>query len=333
MLTHINLLRLLADDPLADPADMDLVEAQRLACGGAVIVRLADALRAYDDELPPQLAAAAARACAATQCKLAIVDRLTERCTTLGLAHAFLGVAERYPDSASVTLLVDSPWSLEVDRTVLQTLPSRAAKPRRAGARFERRLAGSTTYVAAYGIELRLRHGRIGRFGEQARFARLLLQRARPQTVGPTTCMVATPEDYFLVLVTERAYMRPSAHVADFAWAVSALRAPDFDWDYVFATALSLGVSASVATYIGYLLALYRVVSNGRRGDLVPAAVRVRFGVAADPAATPYPPTQVLAKSFVENLRATLAAGRWESAARLTMLPVVAAFAGMDRAS
>ena len=45
------------------------------------------------------------------------------------------------------------------------------------------------------------------------------------------------------------------------------------------------------------------------------------------------PPTNVLARSLVENFRATLAAGRWESAARLTMLPVVAAFAGMDRAS
>ena len=333
MLTRVKMLRLLASDPLADPTDMDLVEAQQLASRGAVIVRLADAMRSYGEELPPQFAAAAVRACAATQCKLAIVDRLTERCARLGLAHAFLGVAERYPDSASLTLLVDSPWSLEVDRAVLQTLPSRGAKPRRPGARFERRLAGSTTYVAAYGIELRLRHGRIGRFGEQARFARLLLQRARVRPVGPTTCASASPEDYFLVLVTERTYMRPSAHVADFAWAVSALRAPDFDWDYVFATALSLGVSAGAATYLGYLLALYRVVSDGRRGDLVPPAIRERFGVVAEPAAAPYPPTNVLARSLVENFRATLAAGRWESAARLTMLPVVAAFAGMDRAS
>jgi hypothetical protein len=324
------MLRLLVADPLADPDVLDLVEAQRLASQSGVIVRLADALRAYGDELPPQCAAAAAQACTATQRKLELVDRLSDRCIKLGLAHAVLGVAERYPDSAVVTLLVDSPWSPNVDRAILHDLRSRPAKPRRRGARFERRLAGATTHIAEYGIELRLRHGRLGRFGEQARFARLLLQRARIQPVGCTTCSVASPEDYFLLLVTERAYMRPAAHLADFAWAVPALRGPTFDWDYVFATALSLGVTSGAAAYLQYLVGVYGIVSGGRR-SLLSAAVRNRFGVLPDDPAAPYPATHVLAHTFVENLRATLEAGRWQSAARLALLPLVAAFAGLQR--
>ena len=327
MLTRVNMLRVAVGDPLADPDMLDLVEAQHIATGNGVIVRLAAALRAYDDVLPPRFAGAAGQASAVTQRKLDIVDRLSERCTALGVGHAFLGVAERYPDSASVTLLVDSPWSARMDRAILRDLPSRPAKPRRFGALLERRLAGVTTHQVAYDIELRLRHGRLGRLGEQARFARLLLQRARVQPVGCTTCFAPTPEDYLLFLATERAYMRASPHLADFVWAVPALRGATtiFDWDYVFATVLSLGVTAAAASYLGFLEGVHRNVCGARR-DLVPAAVRERFGVVAE-RRTAYPRPRAAARTFAKNLRATLEGGRWQSAARLALLPFIAASA------
>jgi len=327
VLTRVNTLRLLVGDPLADPDLLDLVEAQHIATHSGVIVRLAAALCAYGDALPPLFAAAAAQAGAATQRKLDIVDRLSERCTALGIGHAFLGVAERYPDSASITLLVDSPWSAHIDRAILRDLPARPAKPKRRGALLERRLAGATTHQVVYGIELRIRHGRVGRVGEQARFARLLLQRAAVRPLGCTSCFAPPSEDYFLLLATERAYMRPSPHLADFVWAVPALRgsAPPFDWDYVFATALSLGVSATAASYIGFMEGVHRNVSGARR-ELVPAAVRERFGVITERRAA-YPRPRAAARALAKNLRATLEAGRWESAARLALLPVVAASA------
>jgi len=325
VLTRINMLRVAVGDPLADPDQLDLVEAQQIATGNGVIVRLAETLRTYDDVLPPLIGAAAAQASAVTQRKLDIVDRLSERCTALGVRHAFIGVAERYPDSASIALLVDSPWSARMDRAILQDLPSRAAKPRRPGARLERRLAGITTHQVAYDIELRIRHGRLGRFGEHARFARLLLERASVQSVGCASCFAPTPEDYLLFLITERAYMRPSPHLADFVWAVPALGTTQFNWDYVFGTSLSLGVTAAAASYIGFLEGVHRNVSGARR-DLVPATVRERMGVVAE-RRTAYPRPRAVMRTFAKNLRATLEAGRWQSAARLALFPFVAASA------
>jgi len=308
-----SVLRLLVDDRVGDPDALDLVEAERLASAGGVIVRLADVLLAHGDELPPGLGATAATACAATERTLAIVDRLTDRCTALGLSHAFLGVAERYPDSGRVALLIDAPRSAALDRAILRDTPARPAARR--GIALHRQLAGSSTYVAPYGIQIRVRHGRVGRFGEHAWFARQLLGRARPQPVGRTTCRVATPEDHFLLLVVERAYAPAGLRLADLAWVMPLLRrAPPIDWDYLFATALACGVVPAVSGYLSYVDGEHRRLFG--RG-LVPDQLQRRFG---EPR-----------RAFLRQVGATIESGRWHSAARLSFAPVLAALAGLRR--
>lgn len=319
-MTADGVLRLLVDDRVADPDAIDLVAAERRASAGGVIVRLADILHAHGDGLPPGLSAAAAAACAATERTLALVDRLSDRCRALGLAHAVLGVVERYPDSGRVTLLVDQPPSRALDRALLRDTPSRPL-PRR-GAALHRRLAGSSSFVAPYGVEVRVRHGRVGRYGEHARFARLLLDRARPQPVGRTSCRAASPEDYFLLLAMERAYAPPGVRLADLAWALPLLRRGPaaVSWDYVFATALACGVASGVSGYLHYLDGEHRRLFN--RG-LVADDVLVRFGPARERPTT--------ARTFLRQVGATLESGRWHSAARLSFAPVLAALAGLRR--
>ena len=313
-------LRLLVDDRVGDPDAIDLVEAGRLAQAGGVVVRLADVLHAHGDGLPPGLGAAAAAACARTQRALAIVDRLGDRCAALGLSHAIVDVAERYPDSGRVVLLVDAPPSAALDRAILRDTPARAA-PRR-GVGLHRQLAGSSTYVAQYGIQIRVRHGRVGRFGEHAWFARRLLERARPQPVGRSTCRVATPEDYFLLLAIERAYARPGLRLADLAWIMPLLRRtpPALAWDYVFATALACGVVSAISGYLSYVDGEHRRLF---RNALVPDDVRRRFGESRRRSTT--------ARTFLRQVGATIESGRWHSAARLSFAPVLAALAGLRR--
>src|SRR3954466_2112307 len=110
-------LRLLLADPHADPAALDWAAARELTAAQGVIVRLADAIVAGGEELPPRFREAAAAACAQTQRALTIIDRLSARCAALGLgdAHAFLRAAESYPDSGPVTLLVSAPASIKFD--------------------------------------------------------------------------------------------------------------------------------------------------------------------------------------------------------------------------
>jgi len=323
-------LHLLLGDPRGDPDELDWAALRPLAERGVAVVRLADSITRRGEVLPPRFAAAAAAACARTQHVLELVDRLGAACARLGIAHAFLKVVERYPDSGrDLQILIADP-SRTADRALLQYVP---AAPR--ARELRERLVGTTTYAAAYGITIGVRHGRLGRLGEHARYARILLGRARPAAAGVVTCMAPAPEDHLLLLATHQAYTWPAVRLGDVRWAIGTLRAQTLNWDYVFATALSMGTLAAVGCYLGYLDHLH---SELLLRSLLPDTVLARFagndtphaGTSRRPVAR-FPWPRAAAALYWQQVRATLESGRWHSAARLSLLPVVAALAARTR--
>jgi len=318
-------LRLLIDPTSVDPDELDWAELRPVAERGGVIVRLADALTRRGETLAPRFAAAAARACARTQQALEVMDRLGERCTQLGIAHAFLKAVERYPDTGrDVDLLIADP-SPAVDRLILRDLP---AAPRARG--FRTRLSGSRTYTAAHDIVIDIHHARLGRFGEQARYARTLVERASVVPVGPTACVAPSPEDHFLLVATQQVYTRPALRLADVYWAVTMLRRDDqLRWDYLFAAALAMGMLPAVGAYLAYV---DRVHTRLLGRTLLTADLLARFEA---PPSVPqsaqagirFPAVRTVRQLYVKHIHATLEAGRWHSAARLSLLPVAAALA------
>jgi hypothetical protein len=199
------------------------------------------------------------------------------------------------------------------------------------------RLGGIATYSAAHGLRIGIRHGRLGRLGEHARYARILLARARLAPVGVTRCRAPAPEDHLLLLATHLAYTWPAIRLGDVYGAITLLRAapPRLDWDYLFATSLSMGVTGAVACYLSYLDALYARLFDQ---PLVDDRVLARFGAGAERVtgadaceAARFPQPRATALLYVQQVRAALEGGRWHSAARLSLLPVVAALAARRR--
>src|SRR5438105_774668 len=231
-------LRLLLDDPRFDADDLDWTLVRAVAERAGVIVRIADTIVRRGEELPPRLAESAAVACTHTQRVLEIVDQLGAACRRLGIAHAFLKTAERYPDTGrDIDLLIAEPTrNGAIDAAILRSLP---AAPRKRS--WRSRLAGSCTYAAASGIVIDIWHGRLGLLGEHARYARLLLERARPMALGMTTCVAPSAEDNLLLIDTQQVYARPAFRLADVYWTIRMLqnRGGSLNWDYVFATAVS----------------------------------------------------------------------------------------------
>ena len=307
--TSRQVLRLLLADPHADPAELDWAEARELTSAHGVIVRLADAVVAGGEELPPRFREAAAAACAQTQRALTIIDRLGARCSALGLgdAHAFLRAAETYPDSGRtpVTLLVSAPGSIKLDRAMLEdihaTLPSGSSR------NLGNRIAGCRTFTSPDGIAIRIRHGRLGRLGEHARYARLLVERAQPGSVGATMCRIPTPEDHCLLLVIEMAYAKIGPRLGDLAWVIPVLWTQSLDWDYLFATALSIGMLEAAGAFFASVNDVHHQLF-GR--NVVDASILSRFQGRS---------------SHLRRLGAALEAGRWHSAMRLSLRPLVAA--------
>jgi glycosyltransferase involved in cell wall biosynthesis len=311
---------------------VDWTELRIAAQRGGALVRVADAVKQPGVPLPPRLAEAAAEACRRTQQVVGLVDQLSAACTRMGVAHAFLRTAECYPDAQRmVELLIGDP-SGTIDRRILRDIH---AAPQRG--EMHHRLAGAATYTAAYGTRLLIRHGRLGRLGEHARFARLLLARARPRTMGTVTPLAPSPADHLLLLAMHQLYTRPAFRLSDLHGAIEAIRGPAMDWDQVFATALSTGIVPAVGSYVQYVDRIYQSVA-GR--SLVPAVVLNRFVASAGKAglaeAAPggrFPQTRAAARWYLQHLRATLESGRWHSAARLSLVPVMAAWTATARRS
>lgn len=316
---------------VVDYDDLDWSELRKAAQRGGTLVRVADAVKRPGEALPARFAEATAQACQRAQQVVDLVDHLSDACTRLGLAHAFVRTAECYPDAPpSIDLLIGDP-SLRVDREITRDIHAV-----RHNGTLHHRLAGVSTYTLAYGNELLVRHGRLGRLGEHARFARLLLARARPRSMGTATPLAPSSADHVLLLAMHQLYTRPEVRLSDLHCAIDALRGPEMDWDYLFATALSTATVSTVGCYVQYLDRIYQSVS-GRA--LVPDDVLRRFVTSAQttgPAPAPdarFPRIRSAARLYLQNLRATLESGRWQSAARLTLVPLLAALtAGTRRA-
>jgi hypothetical protein len=327
-------LSLLLGSERVDPDEIDWADLRPVAERGGVIVRLADALVARGEELPQQFAVAASDACQRTQRTLEIVDRLAARCNRLGIPHAFLKLADHYPDSGRDIDLLVGATSPKVDRAILADLPAAPSAPS-----WRNRVAGSRVYAAAYGILIDIQHGRLGQFGEQARFARLLLDRARLVPVGPTALRAPSVADHFLLLATQRVYTRPALRLADVYGAIATLRRPDaLNWDYVFATALTMGTVPAVGAYLDYVNRMHARLFTR---PLVTADVLDRFQLALPSAARGvvgerdgrFPRPAVARQIFVRQVQATVEAGRWHSAARLSLLPLIAGISLARRGS
>jgi glycosyltransferase involved in cell wall biosynthesis len=312
-----------------DPDELDWSELRQTAERGGTLVRVADAIQNPRDELPTRFAEATAAACRRAQQVVDLVDQLTDACSRLGISHAFVRTAECYPDPPpAIDLLIGEP-SGKVDRDITRTLHA----VRQRGS-LHHRLAGVATYTAAYGNRLLIRHGRLGRMGEHARFARILLARARPRAMGTASPMTPTPADHVLLLAMHQLYTRPEVRLSDLHTAITALRETEMDWDYAFATALSTGTVPTVGCYLEYLDRVAELVTDR---PVVPVEIRRRFAVGASTPAfaddARFPRTRAAAALYMNNLRATLEAGRWHSAARLSLVPVLAALTTGHRRS
>ena len=324
-LTALNVLLSQPDGSASlDLDEVDWSELRQAGQRGGALVRIADAVKSPREPLPPRFAQGVAEACRRAQQVVGLVDTLSRRCNQLGLSHAFLRTAEAYPDASRTIDLLIGDSSTQRDHDILRDIPA-VSLP----GLLHHRLAGVTSYRVAYGNRVLIRHGRLGRLGEHARFARLLLQRARPRPMGTATPLAPSGEDHVLLLAMHQLYTRPEFRLSDLYCAVQAVRAPDFDWDYLFATALSTGIVPSVGCYLQYLDRIHQTVS-GR--ELLSADVVGRFSSVARPISQAgtasdarFPRTRAAARLYLQNLRATLESGRWHSAARLSLIPVLAA--------
>ncbi len=323
-------LRLLLEGVL--PADvLDCGEAfLQLAHGNAIFVRVAEACAALQVSVPDRFAAAVARERRRVAATLAVVRTVSEACRRRGIGFVFPKALQHYPDMGTDVDLVVLSSSADRDHELLAGL---TAMSRHATVRD--RVAGVRRYaIAGCDTPLDIAHGRLGNFGEHARFAAELVRRARPRVIEGFEFRTPDPEHQLVLQGIQRVYGRLSFRLADVLYTIVAARDDRLNWDSVLHDARQTGVLAGLGCYLGYVDQIHDR-AFGRR--LLPGRLRRVLGadrwgrVEFRDRAYRFPSVRVSACLYARQFGALVAQGEWRAAARLTLLPLVGVAAGAPK--
>ena len=125
----------------------------------------------------------------------------------------------------------------------------------------------------------------------------------------------------------QRVWGRRQILLCDVVFTISAIRRGTLDWEYVIRTARQHGAFDGLCCYLSYVDQIHRD-TFGR--PLLPIAVRQRlllrgWGRARFRAgAYRFPVLRVNTRLYLRQLAARIAAGDWEAAGRICLLPLVA---------
>lgn len=326
------MLRLLlggAVGPLSGDVDWGLW--QRLAQQNGVIVRLAGRLSQARWVPPAAFAAAAAQEGARARALYDVMHRVDEACTRWGIPHVVMKASRHYPDAGrDVDVLVPRD-ATRIDRLLVSELQ---AAPRRNG--LDGRVAASSSFLADGGVALDVYHGRLGLCGEQRWLADFLLERSRAVEVAGRTVWGLSPGDEVLLQGVQLVRGRSSFRITEPLYTIETVRRQRLDWEELIGAARRLGVLAGLACYLTYVARIHeQLFAQALLPDAVARQLRPRgWGtVEFRNAAFHFPRVAVSARVYLAQLGADVAARRWESVRRLSLLPLVAAAAGLRRLS
>lgn len=326
--TELALLRLLLGDPRLDPDELDWSVVLQVAERQGVLLRLAAWFDQRRETPPPPIAAAFARARERLDCIVDLIARLEERCARRQVSHVFLKLAQQYPDvGRDIDVLVDGN-ALDA----AEVLAGRASAQRTT---LRGRLAGTTECpVPECAVTVVAYHGRLGRLGQHELYARQILARRRVVKHGETGWPVPSPEDALLLRALDRVYGHPALKVRDAHWTITTIRDGNLDWDYLIDAARANGLLAGLSCFLDYADQIYQQLAGK---TLIPAEVRQRLTSSAwgqvrfEGGAYRFPAARVAGRLYLREFFADLLQGRWAAAARLLLLPIVAAVAGWRR--
>jgi len=311
--------------PLSGDVDWDLW--QRLAQHNGVIVRLDERLARARPAPPAPFAEAAAREAARARAIYEVMRQVDAACVRWRIPHVFLKASRHYPDAGrDVDLLVPRD-ATRIDALLVSELQ---ATPRRNG--FGDRIAGSSTFQMGGAVALDVHHGRLGLCGEQRPLADFLLERARPVEVAGATVSGLSPGDEVLLQGAQLVRGRGSFRMTEPLYTIATVRGDGVEWEELTGSARRLGLFAGLACYLTYVARIHeQLFAQALLPDTVARQLHSRGWGTAEfrRAAFHFPSVAVSARVYLGQLGVDVAAGRWESVRRLSLLPLVGAAAGL----
>lgn len=325
-------LRLLLRDsaPIGSTDHIDWPILLSVARQNNVLVRVARRLDELMVPMPESFVQAARKQADRARHVFGAARRIADVCERNGIEFLFPKVLLHYPDAGRDLDLLVLSRSVAVDAPIAREV---GAVP--VPSTYEDRLAGAKVYrLPGSNVLLDIKHGRMGKVGEETEYPATLLKRRRAILVEGTPFFAPSPEDLLVLTGMQRVYGRSSLRVADVLSAASWVRRDVLDWDYIVGVATKLGVYHGLACYLGYVGQIYRAIFDV---ELLPDAVhrlfpldrwgRVEFRAGA----YRVPTVWVGGRLYARKLVSQVASGNWMGAGRICLLPLVAGATALRR--
>jgi hypothetical protein len=304
--------------------ELDWEVLLRLAKRNGVLVRLADRLQKAT-AVPPRFFGEAVEAERRRNREaIALIRKVSRMCAQNGIEFIFAKAFQHYPDMGrDVDLFV---WSraAEVDKLIAGALP---ASPHKGN--LVNWAAGTVKYtVNGCSLPLEVHHGRMGNLGEHSFYVGTLITNARHADIEGTDFLVPSSEDQVVIQGMDKVYGRRYLRLSDIVSTVSIVRWDRLDWGYIIQTAKRLCTLPGLCCYLSYMNQIHGdlfgsdLFSPPRREALDLngwGRLWFRGGFYR------FPTVGVAVRVYWKKFWAALVSRDWQSAARLCLLPPVAA--------
>lgn len=326
------ILRLLLAD--ADPVDtvrhVGWTGLASLAGRHGVLLRVADRLSSAGEAGPRSFQETVHQERQRVDASLDIVRRVSAACKEQGVEFIFPKAFQHLPDiGADLDLLLVSN-APAVDARLLETAGIRARR------RTRNRLTGATVYeIDGSPSLLDVQRGRLGRMGEDAAFAGMMLAGSHRQVLNGTEIRVPSPEHQLILQGMQRIFGRADVRLSDLVYTITSLRRDALDWGQILETARQLRVVEGLTCYLSYVEQVHDQVLDGPL--LTPALSATvhlpRWGrLEFRQGSYRFPVVRVNGALYFARLVAEVRGHNWSSAGRLCLAPAVAVVGVVRRA-
>jgi hypothetical protein len=261
---------------------------------------------------------------------LSVLEAICQQCELDGHKIVVIKSLDHWPDLGSDLDLYTDAAPVDILHIMAKKLNARPAERS-----WGDRLAGKWNFIVPGLPELVEFHvGRLGQTGEQVEIARHLLDRAVFTLVGAHRFRIPAPEDRLMISTLQRMYRHFYFRLCDIVDTAHLLEGQAFDFTELRTSAERAGIWQGTATYLAIVsdyLAKYR-----GNGLALPSFVKAAAQFGGDAVSfrkgflrVPIVPHSV--RLFVAELSSVAGRRNIRSAARLSMLPWLAAAAAVSQ--
>lgn len=316
-----------AELPAEDSREWDIL-LHRASTEG-VLLRLLDVLTARRMPIPSTIGEAALRQRRRFSCVMTVVEGVSRACDVQQMQFLFPKVLRSYPDVGRDIDLVLLGRSPNIDSKLIASF---AVTETSGGLRS--RLTGAWSYaISGCPTRLDVHHGRLGWSGEEILYPKILMANRHAAVIHGIEVVTASPEDQLVLDALQRPYGRRRPGLSQILAAVSGMRRPGLDWDYIVRTCRLIGIHRGLSCFVAFVDHVHLEVTGC---PLIDGAVRHELRI--DDWSGLWKSGQALgnlgvtASLYTYRFGHRLTRGDWGGAMRIALAPVIAAVAASQRA-